>query len=59
MINIFQLTTCNYSEGRVPLIPVFLTADSPFQVAGMESNGERALFVLFCIWHTCSSASGL
>lgn len=49
MINIFQLTTCNYSEGLVPLLSVFLTADPPVQVAGMENSSEKALFVLFCI----------
>lgn len=58
MINIFQLTTCNYSEGLLPLIPVFLTVDAPVQVVGMERGSEGAVCSV-CLWHMCSSALGL
>lgn len=58
MINIFQLTTCNYSEGLIPLISVFLTVDAHFQVVGTENSSEGAVCFV-CLWHTCSSALGL
>lgn len=47
MINIFQLTTCNYSEGLIPLLSVFLAVDLPFQVVWIWNNSEKALFILF------------
>lgn len=47
MINIFQLTTCNYSEGLIPLLSVFLAVDLPFQVVWIWNNSKKALFVLF------------
>lgn len=34
MINIFQLTTCNYSEGLIPLISVFLDCRCAFSGGG-------------------------
>lgn len=51
MINIFQLTTCNYSEGLIPLISVFLTVDAPFQVVGMEKSSEGAVCSILSLAH--------
>lgn len=47
MINIFQLTTCNYSEGLIPLLSAFPAVDLPFQVVWIWNNSNKALFVLF------------